>query len=73
MEPQKIQVQTKSDVQQIVDLATTIIGLLVLAYTLNPEPFDNLRDRLLARAERWLHRASVWDAIRAIRSLPETD
>lgn len=73
MEPQQITVKTKSDTEQIIDLVTTIVGLAILAYTLDPEPFDRILTALKRRANKWFHRVSVWQAIQDIRSLPETD
>ena len=63
----------KSDREQIIDLATTLVGLAILIYTLNPEPFDELAERIKARFHGWLHRVSIWEARQAIRSLPEID
>jgi hypothetical protein len=63
----------KSDREQIIDLATTVIGLVVLYYATNPEPFQRGWDRVKAWGYAWVHRVSVWEALQAIRSLPETD
>jgi len=62
-----------SDRDQILDLATTLIGLAVLYYTINPDPFDRFVDKCRAFVHGWIHRVSVWEARQAIRSLPETD
>jgi len=62
----------KSDREQIFDALTAIAGLLVLAYTTNPEPFQRAAERVHAWAYAWNHRISVWEALNAIRSLPET-
>jgi hypothetical protein len=72
-EQQYITVRSKSDAEQIVDLVTTIVGLVVLAYTLDPEPFDYVLNTCRARVHSWFHRLSVWEARQAIRSLPETE
>jgi DNA-binding IclR family transcriptional regulator len=63
----------KSDREQIIDLLTTAVGLVVLAYTTNPEPFQRAWDRVRAWGYAWHHRISVLEALQAIRSLPETD
>ena len=63
----------KSDREQITELVATLIGLAVLAYTSNPGWFESAWDRVRAWAYAWNHRISVWEALQAIRSLPETD
>lgn len=63
----------KSDKEQIVDLVTTLAGVIILAYNLNPDPFQRALDRVHAWGYAWMHRVSVWEALQAIRSLPETD
>jgi hypothetical protein len=70
---QRIIVKTKSDTEQIIDLATTVVGLAILAYTLDPDPFDRVLDVFRAKVHSLFHRLSVWEARQAIRSLPETD
>jgi len=62
----------KSDREQITELIATLIGLAVLAYTSNPGLFERGWERVCAWAYAWNHRVSVWEAINAIRSLPET-
>jgi len=63
----------KSDREQIMDLLTTIAGLTVLAFAVNPEPFQRAWDHVHSWGYAWVHRVSVWEALQAIRSLPETD
>lgn len=63
----------KSDREQIIDLITTLAGLTVLAYSTHPEPFQAAWERVQAWGHAWYHRVSVWEALAAIRSLPETD
>jgi hypothetical protein len=63
----------KSDRERIIDLVTTLIGLGVLYYSTNPEPFQRAWERVQAWGHAWYHRVSVWEALQAIRSLPETD
>lgn len=64
---------TKSDGERVADLMSTLVGLGVLIYMLHPEPFDRFFDAVRARVEAVAHRMSVWNAIQAIRSLPDTD
>jgi hypothetical protein len=66
-------VLVKSDREQIIDLVTTVIGLTVLAYSTNPEPFQRAWERVQSWGHAWYYRVSVWEALQAIRSLPETD
>jgi hypothetical protein len=70
--PQSIRL-VKSDREQIIDLATALIGLGVMYYTINPEPFQQAWNRVRAWGYAWNHRISVAEALTAIRSLPETD
>jgi len=63
----------KSDRNSAIDVGTTLVGLLVFAYTMNPEPFDRLAEAIRTKINAIFHRISVWEAISAIRSLPETD
>jgi len=63
----------KSDRDQILDLIATLVGLGILAFTTNPDPFVRAYERVRAWGYAWNHRVSVWEAINAIRSLPETD
>jgi len=71
-DPQRVRV-VKSDIDQIIDLVTALVGLGVLWYTQNPEPFERAAEKVHAFAYAWVHRMSVWEARQAIRSLPETD
>lgn len=73
MSKQERVILEKSDKEQIFDLLTTAMGLAVLAYMTHPDPFDKVIERLRAYAHAWFHRVSVWEAIQAIRSLPETE
>jgi hypothetical protein len=69
-EPVKL---VKSDREQIIDLVTTLVGLAILAYSTHPEPFQAAWERVQAWGHAWYHRVTVWEALQAIRSLPETD
>ena len=72
MTTQKV-VLAKSDRERLIDLSTTLVGLAVLAYLLHPDPFDRAFEKVQAVCYSWAHRVSIWDALRAIRSLPETE
>jgi len=69
-EPAKV---IRSDAQQLVDLVTALIGLGLVLYTQNPEPFERAWEHVRSWGYAWMHRISVWEARQAIRSLPETD
>lgn len=71
-DPQRVRV-VKSDIDQIIDLVTALVGLGVLWYTQNPEPFEHAAAKIHAFGYAWVHRVSVWEARQAIRSLPEID
>ena len=59
--------------EKIIDLVATLVGLGILAFTQNPDPFIRVGERVRAWGFAWNHRISVWEALNAIRSLPETD
>ena len=63
----------KSDKEQIIDLFTALGGLAFLYYSLHPEAVQSGWDHVRAWGHAWVHRISVWEALQAIRSLPETD
>jgi len=63
----------QSDPERIIDLVTTLIGLGVLYYAMNPDPFDRFFDKCRNFVHGWVYRVSVWEAMQAIRSLPETE
>lgn len=63
----------RSDREQVIDLVSSLVGLAILYYTLNPEPFDTALDKIRAWGRRVLYRWSVYEALTEIRSLPETD
>ena len=68
-----VSVRTKSDAERIADLVVSLVGLGILAYTLNPTPFDHAVEWLRVRVERMQHRISIWDTLNSIRTLPETE
>lgn len=64
---------SKNDSAKIADLISSLVGIGIVYYTVNPEPFDRVFDFLKGYVNRALHRVSVWQSIQAIRSLPETE
>jgi hypothetical protein len=63
----------KSDREQIFDLLTALGGLGFLYYSTHPEQVQAAWEHVRAWGYAWMHRISVWEALQAIRSLPETD
>jgi hypothetical protein len=63
----------KSDREQIIDLLTALGGLAFLWYSTHPDSVQAAWEHVQAWGHAWVHRVSVWEALQAIRSLPETD
>lgn len=63
----------KSDREIVVDIATSLIGLAITYYVLNPSAVDDLKQWVNRQVDRLAHKLSVWSTRQSIRSLPETD
>lgn len=63
----------KSDRQLAADVVTSLVGLAVMYYVLNPNAVEDARAWVNRRINALAHRMSVWSATMSIRSLPETD
>ena len=69
MEPQPPRRRSRSIGRQAADVVF-LVGFVYLAT--HPDQLDRLQDWMRERADGLTHRVSVWRAVWAIRSLPET-
>ena len=63
----------KSDNDKIAGATAAVVWLLFLYYWSNPTAFDKVVSYVRARWQRWQYLVSVWQAQRAIETLPETN
>lgn len=60
----------KLTMSQVTELATYGVTLY---FATNPGKWDELKEIVADRWRQLVHRVSVWQAVQAIRELPETD